>query len=354
MRCLCILLMLCSVLPLLGDDSMAKVMAILRQYEVRPMEKPDWASQTEQPLFKVAWISDMHLGAEGSIERTEAACRVIREKLKPDFTIVTGDNSGVYKELSAKEMKLPEATRRHLWCRYFLDEQHIGRYEIIPGDNWPLNFEKVFGSYCRSFDCRGFHFIMASADMFGHKEGACVFSKETYEWLAEDAEKNKHTPTLFIMHHPSVPPFFMDAPKVRQLYKANGNFIALLSGHVHMDLDFSINGIRQLIGPSTGRSHRPAFKHMLFYSRLIIIESYEWDENSKSFAKAEKWQRIDVPDKFRKSIEKQKNAKLFTNYAKMPLNSMKQDATLDARLDEMGADQLQFIFSFGMERFMKK
>ena len=74
-----------------GVQSLAKT---ARKFEIAPMEQPSWAKKASKPLFKVAWVSDMHILNDESIKASKTAFNMIRDELKVSFTLITGDNCG--------------------------------------------------------------------------------------------------------------------------------------------------------------------------------------------------------------------------------------------------------------------
>ncbi len=339
---------------LFAQSPIDKAMSVARQYEVREMEKPPWAERPDRPRLRMAWLSDMHLGEPGSIEAVREACRTIRNILRPDFTLVTGDNSGYYADMSREEMELPEGERRNLWCRRFLDKElGVGAYEIIPGDNWPWGFEKAFGPSCRSFDYGGVHFVLASTGRLGKGEGCTAMTDDAMKWIENDLAMNKGRPVFFAIHQPVWPPFFIDSMRLGAVLEKHGQVLAVFCGHLHLDLDFSHGGMRHIICPSVGRSHRPAFKHALFYDDAVVLESYERDPLTGQFRKASKWQKIDMPERLSGAMGPPAvGPAARCNYSLMKAVPCMADDSLDERSIEIGANLMKFILQFGMNGFL--
>jgi hypothetical protein len=142
------------------------------------------------PLGSFAWVTDMHL--DGSrLEYTAEAFRQLRTEWKPHFVLITGDNNAhpaapgettpadppglgglisdpaAHRHLPALRMAdEPESLgfRRQRFLRAFLDEHLQLPYAIIPGDNWPQDFDLVFGPKQYSFDWCGLHFLLLAPD----------------------------------------------------------------------------------------------------------------------------------------------------------------------------------------------
>ena len=330
-------------------NTYARAMKIARPYEIAPMEKPNWADHKGAPLFRVCWMSDLHLGEGNSHELVTKACNLIRDVIKPEFVIINGDNNTmlVGDDLPEKFAKAPKKYQQQAWLKFFLEKELALPYEILPGDNDPEYFNDVFGSFHRTFDFGGFHFLLTGCDVGGTQEGCSVFDETTMTWMKNNLKDNSSKPTFVVLHETVWPPFFIDATRTSNMLSDSPNVLALLSGHMHLDLDFERGTWRQLVCPSLGRSHRPAFKHLRFYNDMIIIESYEW--GGSSFKQAMKWQKIEIPRKYRKGL---KPARRKENASELPPTPKRVDKSLNERGNEQGNALMGFILSFGFGRIL--
>ena len=330
-----------------------RCMELARQYELKPMSKPDWAEQPRNPLFRAVWFSDLHITSPESEALVKSAFNTARDVIKPDFAFITGDNCGIFHDLKDNRI-CPKGEKCHLWLKEFMEEELVVPYCIIPGDNWPWGFEAVFGSFHYSFDLHGFHFLFTATDRQSNSEGCSVFEDDTWEWMKQDLTKNSTKPTLFVMHETIWPPTFLDAPQTEILLNANPHCLATLSGHLHLDLDLTHGSFRQFVAPSIGRSHRPAFKHLRFYKKLIVIESYEWNSNDNTFTQAEKWQKIDIPAELQKNLQKQESGFNPVNKSQLPPLPKELDASLKDRAGECSNNLFGFIVTFGVKKVFGK
>jgi hypothetical protein len=336
-----------------GIQSLVKT---AKKFEIAPMEKqPSWAKKPGRLLFKVAWVSDMHIRDDESIQASKKAFNMIRDELKANFTLITGDNCDYYKDLSEKESKMPVGVKRHLWLKRFLAKELARPYSIIPGDNWPWDFEKVFGPQKYSFDFGGVHFLLTATDAVApQRDITSVFYDDTKEWIKQDLAQNATKPTFFILHETLVPPCFPDAEWGAATLSENPNVLAALCGHLHLDLEFQQKTWKQFCAPSIGRSHRPAFKLLNFYLDQVIIESYELQQDTGKIIKAQKWQRIEIPRKFQSGIKQrfQSGKQLtFENFNQMPIRPKVSDPTLIKRAKEVEDALGTFIVNFGLSKF---
>ena len=277
---------------LVTREQRSRLLEIAKAYELKPMQKPDWAQREDEPLFRVAWFSDTHIGSAEQLPMLKAAFHFAKEK-KADFAIFTGDNVSYY-DGNFKKMQ-PSTKRKHAWFKAFLDAELKMPYKVICGDNWYHGFIECFGSRNFAFDAKGFHFVFTSLDVRARRsEGCCKFDEATLDWIRQDLANNAEKPTLFVLHETMWPPTFLDTPKVEGILKEQKNVLAALGGHLHLDLDLTHAGLRQILCPSLGRSHRPGFKLMNFYADAIVIESCELNEKENSFFMADCTELADV------------------------------------------------------------
>ncbi|MBN2296100.1 MAG: metallophosphoesterase [Pirellulales bacterium] len=336
--------------PCLGDDwsqiiSQQVAENILAKFSPKTYpQPPDWAQAGQEPLFRFAWLSDMHLDATRSKMIAEAFA-YIDERVKPDFVLITGDNNAAAIPNSSKSKGL----RRQEFLKAFLQKHLKTPYAIIPGDNWPQDFEKVFGPRQYSFDHGGVHFMLTSLDRGsgGKHEGLSVFNEETWDWMKADLDKNKEKPTIIALHEPVYPPTFLDAPRMQKLLAKHSNVLACFHGHLHADLEFqSSGGPKSILCPALGPGRPSAMKEVLVLKDIIVIRTIEYtpSDHKSKFAYANKWQRIDIPIPLSCGIKQPEPVMQFSeNYSATSENPFVLDATLVKRLPELFVIVQQFL-----------
>ncbi len=271
---------------------------LMQAFEIKPLkQRPAWAPADRPALFTFAWLSDMHLHP-GRFEAAQKALHMIRDELKPRFVVITGDNNA-----HAEPGDESHALRRQRFFKAFLDEHLQLPYAVIPGDNWPYEFEKVFGPSQYSFDCGGLHLQFLSLDRADHRtEGLAIYNDETWQWIEQDLQRNRDRPTIVLQHEPILPPTFLDAGRLRRLLDRYPNVLAGLHGHMHHDLESLTGGRPYLMCPALGPGQRPGFKLVSVHRHALIVETYEYDKPNARFVHASKWQKIDVPKALRAKL----------------------------------------------------
>lgn len=338
---------------------MTKLLQFAQNYEI-PLsaQKPAWAEFSESELlFSVAWFSDFHLADDESEMQVKAALKQVRDEIKPELIFITGDNCGQpLRRLPKENPEQALSLKRQLWLKDFLDREINCEYFIIPGDNWPWDFEKVFGAEKRSFTYAGFHFLFTTPDEQAmNKEGCSIFHQDSLQWMEKQIAANKDKPSFLILHEPVYPPTFLDAPILRTMLDNNPQIHAVLSGHLHLDLEFSSRHWQQFCCPAIGRSHNPGFKILYFTKEKIIINSSEWQKDTKTFACVEKWQKIDIPEEFQGAIETKSATEKFAvkNIQEMPPKARIKNEALTERFSEISNNNMSFLMEMFFSKMLK-
>jgi len=325
------------------------IRALARDFEIKPLaDTPEWASSPTAPLFTFAWISDCHVSAGTALATVTQGLNSIRDDLRPDFLVVTGDNSA-YAAPGTEASGLPLEQRRHMAFQDLLRDACGLPAAVIPGDNWPWGFETVFGSTRYSFDAGGIHFIFVCPDRSAKGvEGCAVFAADTWAWLTADLQASGTKPTLLFMHQNVVPPTFLESGRLAGLLRENPHVLATMTGHLHLDMEFRRNGCTHIICPSLGRSPVPGYKVVRAYRDRLVVNTWELGPGTDRFAPTLKWQRIVIPDALRTGLGPlDRGAVLRTGRSELPPQPLVHDQSLAARSGDLLLPTLQFMLELG-------
>jgi hypothetical protein len=316
----------------------------------RLAETPDWAKTTEPPLWSFVWVSDMHL--DGSLLEYEAkAMHYIQAELKPHFVLLTGDNNA--QAAPPAEAQHPESlgVRQQRFLKAFLDEHLKTPYVLVTADNWVEGFDKVFGPHQYSFDCGGLHFMLLDPDRMYHGapsgpeyEGLSVFEKSTWDWIRQDLERHRQTPTIVALHEPICPPTFLDAPPLRALVEHNSNVVAVLQGHLHVDMDRRVKGIAYLVAPALGKPPAKAVKLVQVYPRGLVVRTIHYDEAGGRFEMLGRRQAIEIAQPLRDKLSVPAGPGFSkTGYDAVPAHPIVIDPALASRAGELMKNAVNYL-----------
>jgi hypothetical protein len=308
----------------------------------RAAETPDWVKTSQPPLWSFAWVSDMHL--DGSrLEYISKTMRYIQAELKPHFVLLTGDNNA--QTAPSADAQHPESVgvRQQRFLKAFLEEHLKTPYVLVTADNWVEGFDQVFGPHQYSFDCGGLHFVLLDPDRMYHGapsgpeyEGLSVFEKATWNWLRQDLERHRQTPTIVALHEPICPPTFLDAPPLRALVEHNSNVVAVLQGHLHVDMDRRCNGVAYLVAPALGKLPAKAMKLVQVYPRGLVVRTIHYDESSGRFEMLGRRQAIEIALPLRDKLSVPAGPRFsLTGYDAIPAHPIVIDPALAARAGEL-------------------
>jgi hypothetical protein len=312
--------------------------------EIQPRtEEPHWAKLESPLLFTFVWMTDFHLRSP-HLELVKQALGYVDREVEAHFVMITGDNNAIVPESGLQE-PVPTATlRRQRFMKHFLEENLRTPYVIIPGDNWPQDFEKVFGAFQFSFNYGGLHFLFTSLDRCTGIPGQAVFDEPTWQWMREDLQRNKDRPCLFIMHEHIVPPSFLDAGKTRKMLEKYPHVIAVLCGHLHADTQFETGGPKHLICPGLGKNPRCGFKVVNVYREALVLRTVEYNAEKQRYEEVMKWQRVDIPKSLQTGLHKPED-RTFTkhDYSEVPPHARREDPRLLLRVPEMFGVLIRFL-----------
>ncbi len=328
---------------------------VAKAFEVKPLPaEPRWAEISQKPFFTFIWMSDLHL--DGSrLEFIQRAFR-LADSYKPDFVVFTGDNNAYAPGKEVDGVVPPVTLQRQLFFKEYLKENLASPAVVIPGDDWPPDFEKVFGAFQFSFNYGGLHFVMFAADRCAYGvEGCAVYEDSTWRWLDGDLARNAERPTIFFQHETMLPPAYLDADKMRRKLEGSGNVFAAFCGHIHVDLDFSQNGIRHLVCPALGPNPAPAFKLVHVHQSAIILRTIEYDPVGQTFIETMKWQRIEIPNRLRGAMHFPPDGGFKKeDYCEIPAHPRASDPALLNRGAELFGPMMRFTATHGLSKLNSK
>ncbi len=350
-KTLILLLLFLAALPLAAINAHA-LAEQAKQFEVKPVDRvPSWATDTKGRLFTIAWISDLHVGEANNTAMCEAALDCVREEIKPVAVFITGDN---YASPPKGTNGATRGIQRHNALKVFLLKGLRDRIPalVIPGDNFFQDYDKVFGADKFTVELGGFKFIFGTVDRAGKHDGCAVFEHDTFQWIHREILTSPRSPVIYLQHEPVLPACFLDAVKLQKLFDESPQVVGVLGGHLHLDLELTQRHWVQWCAPSVGRSHRPGFKVLEFYSDRIIALSYEWDATAEKFRQAFKYQRIVIPPQLRNGLRPAATLRP-QDVRKRPVHPRVYDAELDKREDELDNMIKQSMIIFGLKYFLK-
>ncbi len=293
---------------------------------------------SQTPLWSFAWVSDMHLDPS-RLEFTAKTLQYISTELKPHFVLFTGDNNA--QPAAIVDPAKPESLglRRQRFLKAFLQEHLKTPYVVIPGDDWPEDFDKVFGPKQYSFDYGGLHFLLLAPDRIHHGnryEGLSVFDKPTLDWIGRDLERSRDKPTVAVIHEPIYPPTFLDAPILRELIDRRPNVFAALQGHLHVDMEHHKKGKTYLVAPSLGKSSPQAFKLVSVYPAGLIVRTVVYEKSDNRFKTLERLQKIEVAKPLQEKLTAPPGTGFtMSAYDAVPAHPLIDDPTLATRAGEL-------------------
>ncbi len=322
-------------MPVLRGSRVILVLALL------PSARGQEADSPEAPLFTFAWISDLHLDAARTGKIAQGLKRV--DGLDPDFVLVTGDNNALPAP-DQPDRPEPVSLRRQRFFRSFLEERLRAPAVVLPGDNWPQDFEKVFGAFQFSFDYGGVHFLLLAPDRACKgSEGLSAFDPGTLDWIRADLEASAGKPVLLAIHEPVRPPSFLDAPRLRALLLGRSNVIAVLQGHLHLDLELRADGRTYLVCPSFGTSPAPALKLVRVFPDRVGVRTLVFDPGDewRGIGRRDRW--IGIPPAARGGLEKPSGGFSMERYSCVPPHALTEDAGLAGRRGELFENMRGFL-----------
>ncbi len=344
-----LLCLLCLPCAFGGDELGARrqYLELARQFELKPTETPpDWAMRTDPPLAKLAWFTDLHLNA-AYLPLAHRALAYING-LKPQAVLVTGDNCA-YAPADFRPELTDRNVRRTAYFQHLLADELTAPAAVIPGDNWPWAYDKVFGPRQFSFDLAGVHVICLATDCAAKGiEGCAVFDETTWTWLKADLERNAAKPTLLTLHENLAPPTFLDAGPLASLLESQPQVLATLTGHLHLDVEFRVGHLQHIVCPALGPSLRHGLKMVSIYPDAILLQTHEQGETGETFHPVNICQRIEIPAAYRAGLAAEPMPYRLARQSETPTRPKVENPALRDRSPELFAPAMGFLLGQGV------
>ena len=250
---------------------------------------PPWARRDDPPLATFAILADSHYhdgGAPAWTRPTPArllkAVRFLNGQIRPQLVLLLGDIIAVEEQ--------PQQLRN---VKKLLDEHLKCPCLAVAGNHDGPGYEKVFGPSNYSVVRHGIRFIGLGITYLHWDSGWGRYDR--LEWLAAELAAHRDQPTLILTHNPLYLPSFANTAAVRRLVEAQPQVLAVLSGHMHVDIEVPLAkphlGMPMLI-------RKPyAFKVARLHPDRILLTTYE--EQAGAYRQAPIFQKLDIPEPLR-------------------------------------------------------
>ena len=242
----------------------------------------------QQPSFRFAVISDMHISQENEQNSHDLNSVVadINSQQGIAFVLVTGNitDNGDLKSLNEAKKMLNKLNAPF----YVL----AGNHDTKTIDDFGINFKKVFGDNKFRHSFNGFFFLgLSSGQYLNAQDGH--FSAQDVEWLKRTLKNiGKKKPVFFVTHHPlktgDVDNWFEITDILREY-----NTQTAISGHYHKNLALNYDGISGILNRTTQRGENIA-AHYNIYEMADSLNVFDKQVGKE----AEKWFSLSVEQKF--------------------------------------------------------
>jgi hypothetical protein len=319
---------------------------LARQFELKPLAAtPDWAQRDDKPLARLAWFTDLHLNADYQSLADQAFAYM--NTLRPDAVLVTGDNCA-YAPADFRPDVQGKYLRRWTYFKHLMDTRLDAPAAVLPGDNWPWDYEKVYGTRHFSFDLAGVHIIGLGTDRAARGvEGCAVFDDATWTWLSAELDAHPKQPTIVAMHENMAPPTFLDAKRLQTVLEQHPQVLATFTGHLHIDVEFMTGRLHHITCPALGPSLRHGFKEVMVYPDAIVLRTHELGED-KEFHPVDIWQRIAIPEPYRSAVVPIDRPYRLVRQGERPPLAKVEDPALKQQYSSLLAPAMQFLMTQGM------
>ena len=259
---------------------------IAKQFAPKRLDTPPpWATRTDPPLATFAVIADNHYDDSGKLgwaaptrARLIKVCHFLNHHIKPQWVLLLGD-------IISREED-PEQLRH---VKALLAEHLKAPYLAVAGNHDGPGYGSVFGPSNYSVRRGGIRFVGIGITYWHWDSGWGNYDR--MDWLAAELAAHRREPTIIMTHNPLYMPSFVNTAAVRQLVESQPQVLAVLSGHMHVDVEVPL-GKPHLGMPMLVRSPY-AFKVCRVHPDRILIVTYE--ERDGAYRQAPIYQKLDIP-----------------------------------------------------------
>ncbi len=221
--------------------------------------------------FKLAWITDIHIGYPKADEDLRTIVKDINHRSEIQFVIVTGD---IAEKGRNDELEL---------AKRILDSLNI-KYYIIPGNHDTKWSESACSKFIElwkddkfAFEFNGTKFIGLCSGIPWRGGGGHI-SPEDLKWLDESLKNlSDQQEIIYLQHHQldsETDNWFKVTNRLR-----NYNIIAALVGHGHANKFYNFNGMTGIMGRST-LNRGGSWGYTLVESKTDSLLFYEINKDS--------------------------------------------------------------------------
>lgn len=246
---------------------------------------------------KFAWLTDVHIGADGAESYLGSAIEYINKQNDIDFVILTGDitEKGLVPELAKAKEEVSKLNKP--W--YAIP----GNHDMKWSDNGGREFVFQFNDDRFVFKKNDVLFIGVNSGII-HRGGSGHIKPEDLKWMREKLESEKpYKEVYFFVHHPLTGDLD-NAPAVHEVLKTVKRPV-FFCGHGHSNKKLDYNGIPGFMGIATLKKYKnpSGFNIVDFAADSIVITTHFLDdEKTEQWAVLKKKDAVfgetPVPDKF--------------------------------------------------------
>lgn len=178
-----------------------------------------------------------------------------------------------------------------------------------------------------------------------------MFDPATWDWIEQDLERSRGRPAIVAIHEPVFPPTFLDAPRLRRLLARYPGVVAVLQGHLHMDLQLRADGKTYLVAPSLERPPRPGMKLVDVYPTSLVVRTILYNASDARFEMQDRVHHIAIPPALRGELARPAHPGFtMDNFDAIPAQPLVEDPSLESRAGELLGNAVRSLLPRKPER----